>query len=288
MRYLISIALVCVVCIALAILWKSGHVDGASPPIKVCSSREPLELDREIDKLSLSAFTSELLSFRALGGQKLASADDFLVYVQQGIYAQYRWPAGNTITIAFLSGDPTVQQRIQDSAMTWTKHANIKLAFTKDVTAAAIRIGIDLNGMSESEIGNQALKVPKGKETMHFGWLTKASSQAEVDSVVLHEFGHVLGNVHEHQLPNTNIAWNKDFVYKYCENNWHWKKEDVDHNIFEKYTPEQLVFTRMDPQSIMMYSFPKEWTTNGVSTPWNYKLSAEDTAFIARFYPPPK
>ena len=172
--------------------------------------------------------------------------------------------------------------------MAWAKYANIKFAFIKDATAATIRIGVDLNGKSESKIGKEALVVPKGQETMHFGWLTKASSQAEYDSVVLHEFGHVLGNVHEHQLPDNGILWNKDVVYQYCVNNWHWTRDDVDHNIFEKYTPEQLIFTRLDPQSVMMYSFPKEWTTNGYSTPWNYTLSPEDTTFIARFYPFPQ
>ncbi|WP_437321271.1 matrixin family metalloprotease [Sorangium sp. So ce385] len=40
---------------------------------------------------------------------------------------------------------------------------------------------------------------------MNFGWLTLESTQADVESVVLHEFGHALGLIHEHQHPENGI-----------------------------------------------------------------------------------
>jgi hypothetical protein len=184
-----------------------------------------------------------------------------------------------------LSGAPAVQERIKQSAVKWQSHANITFTFVNDPNESDIRIGIDLNGKSESLIGKDALKVPKGAETMHFGWLTPNSSQAEYDSVVLHEFGHALGAIHEHQSPGGTISWNKDFVYAYCQKNWGWSKEDADHNIFERYMPDQVIFSRLDRYSIMMYSFPPEWTTDGTSMPWNYQVSDGDKQFIGLVYP---
>jgi serralysin len=166
-------------------------------------------------------------------------------------------------------------------------YANIHFQFVQDVATAAIWISVSLDGKSSSCIGTDALHVPAGQETMHFGWLTAASSQAEYDSVVLHEFGHALGLLHEHQIPSSTIIWNKPVVYQYCTTKLGWSAPDVDHNVFEKYTPEQAIFTRMDPKSIMMYSYPGTWTLNvpPISTPWNYSLSDADKQFIALQYP---
>jgi hypothetical protein len=40
----------------------------------------------------------------------------------------------------------------------------------------------------------------------------------------------------------------------------------------------------MDKASIMMYPFPATWTTNGVSTPMNSKLSERDKKVIRAVY----
>ncbi|WP_374089487.1 hypothetical protein [Methylomicrobium lacus] len=46
---------------------------------------------------------------------------------------------------------------------------------------------------------------------MNFGWnLTEAAS--EIDTAI-HEIGHTLGFPHEHQNPNSGIAWDEEAVY---------------------------------------------------------------------------
>ena len=54
-----------------------------------------------------------------------------------------------------------------------------------------------------------------------------------------------------------------------------------------KYRCDQINGTEFDPDSIMLYSFPAEWTTNDVATHANDVLSGMDKEFIAgaKMYP---
>ena len=40
---------------------------------------------------------------------------------------------------------------------------------------------------------------------MNYGWIDADSPEEELRSVVLHEFGHALGLIHEHQNPLSGI-----------------------------------------------------------------------------------
>src|SRR5436309_2510669 len=92
----------------------------AAPVFRVCSAIEPDSADKEIDKLAGSqALTTQMFSMRAADVQQRAVIDSLRLHVQQAIFSQYRWPVGSTVAIAFMSGDPIVQQRIQNSAMIW-------------------------------------------------------------------------------------------------------------------------------------------------------------------------
>ena len=98
---------------------------------------------------------------------------------------------------------------------------------------------------------------------------------------MLHEFGHALGCLHEHQSPVAGINWDKPAVYEYCEAlNPPWDKEYVDKNIFEIYNTNQTLFTPFDPTSIMIYPIPKGLTTDGFEVGWNSELSQTDKDFI--------
>ena len=66
-----------------------------------------------------------------------------------------------------------------------------------------------------------------------------------------------------------------------------WPEEVTRHNVLNKYKAEQVNGTKFDPDSIMLYFFPAEWTTNGVATTQNEVLSAIDKMFAAgsKMYP---
>lgn len=195
------------------------------------------------------------------------------------------WQPGQTLHIRFLDGDTAVQDRVIASAQKWTEHANIHFAFDND-PEAQIRISFKSSG-SWSYIGTDALIVPQSQPTMNFGWLTPDTETTEYDRVVLKEFGHALGLVNEYQNPNANIPWNKEAVYRYYEgppNNW--TQEQVDANFFTRYKPEQLAIPKaFDPQSIMMYPIPKEFTDGEFFVGWNTTLSELDKKAIGELYP---
>ena len=48
----------------------------------------------------------------------------------------------------------------------------------------------------------------------------------------------------------------------------------------------ERVGRELDPDSIMLYPIPANWTTNGFSAEHNYELSQSDRALIKRQYPP--
>ena len=95
-------------------------------------------------------------------------------------------------------------------------------------------------------------------------WLVDPETEdQEYRRVVLHEFGHALACIHEHQNPDANIQWNKEKVYKYFmgdPNNW--SKEEVDHNIFDRYSKTITNFSDYDNRSIMIYNLPAQFTLN--------------------------
>jgi len=163
--------------------------------------------------------------------------------------------------------------------------ANLRLVFPANTTQTNIRISFQQKG-SWSTLGTTCNQVPQGQPTMNYGWLTPSSTDDEVRRVVLHEFGHALGLIHEHQNPAGGIMWNKPAVYKSLmgpPNNW--TKQQVDFNMFEPYSAQETNFTQTDPASIMMYSIPASWTTNGFSVGLNKDLSSTDKSFIHKQYP---
>ncbi|KAL8950020.1 MAG: hypothetical protein Q9222_003914 [Ikaeria aurantiellina] len=125
------------------------------------------------------------------------------------------------------------------------------------------------------------------KASMNLGWINKNQQEQNLRQVILHEFGHALGAIHEHESPFASIPWNKDRVYKDLggpPNNW--DRAKVDQNMFTLYTLDKVEATAFDMNSIMLYHYPAEWTTNGKATPFNTDLSDGDKSYIHFVYPP--
>jgi hypothetical protein len=154
---------------------------------------------------------------------------------------------------------------------------------------AEIRISFQADPGSWSAVGTDALVesyFPKYQPTMNFGWLEDNSADAEYERVVAHEFGHALGCVHEHQSPDANLPWDQEAVYaSFMGPPNYWTKEEIDFNILRRYSPAGVRFTRMDPDSIMLYMFPANLFRTGEGTKENTHLSQGDKQFIAQVYP---
>lgn len=182
-----------------------------------------------------------------------------------------RWPAGSALRIRFMEGSAEQQVVVRQFAPQWCEHANLDFVFD-NTPAAEIRITFRNDG-AWSYMGTDCASIPRNQATMNFGWLD--------EGVVLHEFGHAIGLIHEHQNPVGGIKWNKPVVYNALGGSPNfWNKQTVDHNMFKTYERHLINGTELDPKSIMLYSFPASWTLDGFSTSANEVLSEMDKAFI--------
>lgn len=198
----------------------------------------------------------------------------------------FKWQAGTRIKVDFIGGNRKLQKRVRDVAKEWTGPgmANVGFTFVEE-GPADIRIAFQEGDGSWSYLGTMCQQIPADQPTMNYGWLTPDSPDDELRRVVLHEFGHALGLIHEHQNPQRPIKWDRAAVKADLSgppNNW--DDATIENNMFKKYSPKQLSGTPTDALSIMMYPIPARWTTDGFSAAMNEELSETDKKFIRDAY----
>lgn len=200
-----------------------------------------------------------------------------------------KWNPGDTIKIKFLNGSSYLQDKVRKYASEWLQFANLTFKYVTADQYADIKINFDNSGKSWSYVGTDSKYISQQSPSLNFGWFTDFTPENELSKTILHEFGHVLGLHHEHQNPNSNIKWNKPVVYAYFEGapNY-WNKDQVDFEIFNKYSKALTNYSAFDKHSIMLISFPASFILNHWHSQPNYKLSSTDKKFIAKQYPKSK
>lgn len=196
------------------------------------------------------------------------------------------WNPGQLIVIGFVDGTEYQQYKVIDIASEWLHYANLYFEWRplRDIHRPFIRISFRRGKGSWSYLGRDSLLVDSGRPTMNFGWLNESTPDEEWDRVVLHEFGHMLGAIHEHQSPAAGIKWDKPLLYQYYWETQGWSKEQVNNNIIRRYD-KNISNTEFDRDSIMLYPVDQRFTLDGYSVGWNRKLSDKDKGFIAEVYP---
>lgn len=209
--------------------------------------------------------------------------------LKMALLAGKNWLPGRILKICFLDGSQLQRKRTMAHASGWLKYANIKYDFSASRPQSNIRISFKADPGSWSYVGTDNLGIAKNDPTMNFGWLEDDTEDMEYSRVVLHEFGHALGCIHEHQNPKGGIQWNEEAVYRFFAGppNY-WSKDETYSNVIQKYSVDQLNASKFDPKSIMLYAFPGELTRSGKGTEENDRLSQTDKRFIRKLYPKSK
>lgn len=200
------------------------------------------------------------------------------------------WGRGVKLRVSFLDGAPALHQRVATLAQAWPRETGANFSFEfwigngLDPSGADIRVAFEPGIGSFSQLGRFALAVDRSQRTMNLGWMTMQLPEDQARAVVLHEFGHALGLVHEHMNPAVSIDWNKEKVRQDLRASQGWSDDTIDANMFRRYHPGQIFGTDIDVASVMMYPIPPGWTRNGFVAGFNTVLSEADKALIRKAY----
>jgi len=198
-----------------------------------------------------------------------------------------KWQNGRTLHVRFLDGKPEIQAKVKQLAVQWSDFANITFQFD-DSPDAEIRIAFTPNKGSWSYMGTDNLSIPRDQPTMNYGWFGPDTDDEEYSRTVIHEFGHALGCIHEHQHPETDIPWDREKTFAYYLRTNGWSRDMVEQQVFQRYSRSQTQFSAFDKDSIMEYPIDESLTIGNFAVGWNRHLSPADKTFIAGIYPKDK
>ncbi|WP_164972632.1 M12 family metallopeptidase [Lacibacter luteus] len=200
------------------------------------------------------------------------------------------WSPGETIKV-FLSttnGSDAIREQIKLIVKEWERIANINFQFVTSKSDAKIKVWFASNKKYWSWIGRDVLFNPFDAYTMNLGFINSGITTTDVRAIVLHEFGHALGFIHEHQSPASGIQWDKEKVYAFfAEEPNKWSRAEVDLNVFNRYARTTTNYSAYDPASIMHYEIPAELTTTNTGTTYNTNFSYIDMQYARALYPFP-
>jgi serralysin len=253
-------------------------------PLRICFERIiPDELDPE------RAVRRTLRTVMAANAGRTLNADEMGQIARMALINSKKWTTGATLRCRFLDGSLKMRRKVEQIAHQWEQYAKLRFKFITS-GAAEIRISFFADSGSWSAVGRDALNksyFPLHQPTMNYGWLRDDTDDDEYSRVVLHEFGHAIGAIHEHQQPKFSRKWNEKAVMKYFSGppNF-WSPDDINHNVLAKYSPAGVSATEFDPKSIMLYFFDGKLFADGLGpTNSNTKLSPRDITMIKSMYP---
>ncbi|MBT7464446.1 MAG: hypothetical protein HN686_10710 [Bacteroidetes bacterium] len=248
-----------------------------------------LILERNGETKQVDTVTKEFLN-RAVQEKNMSllhtlSNDRQNSLLELAMWRDKKWANGKVIRIRFLGGTQFLKGKVKEKALIWSRFANLDFDFV-DNGDSEIRISFQAGNGSWSYIGVDCLNVTDQTEpTMNFGWFDSTTPDNEFSRTVLHEFGHAIGCVHEHQSPPANIPWDKPAVYRYYSATQGWTQADVDNNIFAVYTKSKISNSIFDRRSIMLYPIDGALTGYKYTVGMNYFLSKNDIDYIKKWYP---
>jgi hypothetical protein len=187
------------------------------------------------------------------------------------------WRTGQTIRIRFLGGTADDQQTVRNAAAVWLTNINLRFDFINE-GVSDVRISFRDDG-NWSFRGTQALRINQREATLNI--------QTPNEATALHELGHMLGLIHEHQQPSSLVCIDLAAAYKYYWDHDKWNQRLVDAQL-KKFNQKQTNFCEYDSTSIMHYRLPDTITCRKIEYGEYSILSNEDRRVVRLIYPFPQ
>lgn len=207
------------------------------------------------------------------------------IYNQTGKSKAVHWTALNILESSGKPMDPLtneVRKMSPEQAVRTVVRERIipivglDIEFVDNVQDANIRVAFNDDG-AWAYVGTDHLHYNYPAPTVNFGWLDVGT--------IIHEFGHVMGMIHEHQNPKgQTIQWDKAAVYQWAKETQGWTHQTTEQNILDRYSANQINGSGFDPLSIMLYFFPADLTMNDEGTEQNLRLSGYDVEWLNKLY----
>jgi serralysin len=222
------------------------------------------------------------------------------------------WPNGYTIKIAFLKDKVIVSGpslgSSEELSSNWTQEkqdfvikkvndiilplVNLNFDFNSSLEDADVRISFNEDTGAWCYAGTECkLSTDIREATMNLGWLDNDVDYDELvykgtGIVVLHEFGHLLGLIHEHSREDAPLDWNKKKVEDtLAERPNYWSPEMCERQIFNQAALSTFNGSVYDPKSVMHYYFPNDFFNTPPNLPKVTQLSELDRYQINLKYP---
>ena len=200
------------------------------------------------------------------------------------VWLSYKWKVGEIIRVNFLNENSKLEALVKKAAKEWMEYANVIFHFIND-GEAEIRIEFNDIDINQSYIGTSCRTiVDQLQPTMLLGFSNPSIGDDLIYGTILHEFGHALGCIHEHQHPTAGIRWNEKEIIEDFKK-YGWDEEKTRHNVLNTFPQDDISNSEYDRDSIMHYFFPAKYNLDGIEYSQNIVLSQKDKDFMKFCYP---